>query len=155
MAPDYKAGKYSWESQHAALSTENSLSAPLLECTARGPDWPGATRVCGTSWRLPSGGGGRLVMVVVEEEGAMQDRGPRRGTPCQAHGHPREAVIPGICGLNSLVISHALVKPANKVDCNTMKLRQNLTRCGTCNAWSYYTSLRDRSKGLNIIMSVV
>lgn len=73
-------------------------------------------------------------MVVVEEEGAMQDRGPERGTPCWAHGHPREAVIPGIRGLNSLVIGHALVKPANKVDCNTVELSQNLTGCGGWNA---------------------
>lgn len=57
---------------------------------------------------------------MVEEEGAMQHRGPCAGTPCLAHGRPREAVIPGIRGQHS-VTSHALLKPADKVDCNTME----------------------------------
>lgn len=151
MTAVYKAGKYSWESQHAALSTKNSLSAPLLECTARGPSWPGRECVCGTSWWRPGEGGGGLIMVVVKEEGAMQNRGPWAGAPCWAHRHPREAVIPGIRGLNSRVTSHALLKPANKVDCNTTNLSQDWIVSG-----SYViviTCIKDRNLGLSILMS--
>lgn len=151
MTPHYKAGKYSWESQHAELSTKNSLSAPLLECTARGPSWPGPERVCGTSWWGPSEGGGGLVMVVVKEEGAMQNGSPWARTPCWAHGHPREAVIPGIRGLNSRVTSHALLKPANKVDCNTTKLNQNLIESGI--HIIVITWVKNRSVGVSILMS--
>lgn len=91
-------------------------------------------------------------MVVVKEEGAMQDRGPWAGAPCWAHGHPREAVIPGIRGLNSRVTSHALLKPANKVDCNTTKLNQNLRKPGTCYV-IVITCVKNRSEGQSILMS--
>lgn len=91
-------------------------------------------------------------MVVVKEEGAMQNRGPWTGAPCWAHGHPREAVIPGIRGLNSRVTSHALLKPANKVDCNTTKLSQNLIEPGTCYI-IVITYVKNRSVGLSILMS--
>lgn len=84
-------------------------------------------------------------MVVVKEEGAMQDRGPRAGAPCRAHGHPREAVIPGIRGLNSHVTSHALLKPANKVDCNTMKFSQNSAWCGVFVMVHVISSVREYS----------
>lgn len=91
-------------------------------------------------------------MVVVKEEGAMQNRGPWAGAPCWAHGHPREAVIPGIRGLNSRVTSHALLKPANKVDCNTTKLSQNLIESETCYI-IVITCVKNRSVGLSILMS--